>query len=143
MAKFFILLQKYIKILIMVKENIKSNYPAQMAESSPAPPKKLFGVSRSVLKWIALITMLIDHIGAIIGYATFSSWQIPWLYDVLRVIGRLSFPIFAFFIAEGWHYTKNRKKYFLLLLIFAIISQPIYYFALNTSVFALNILFTF
>ena len=101
------------------------------------------GLSRSVLKWIALITMLIDHIGAVIGYTTFEAWNLGWLYLTLRTIGRISFPLFAFFIAEGWYYTRNRKRYALTLLAFAIISQPIYYFALNENLFDLNILFTF
>ena len=100
-------------------------------------------LSRSALKWIALITMFIDHIGAIIGSIVFESWQLGWLYDTLRTIGRVSFPIFAFFIAEGWFYTHSKKKYFFTLLIFAIITQPIYYFALNINLFDLNILFTF
>ena len=100
-------------------------------------------LSRSALKWIALITMLIDHIGAIIGSSVFDSWGLSWLYDTLRTIGRISFPIFAFFIAEGWFYTHSKKKYFLTLLIFSIISQPIYYFAFDNNYFEFNILFTF
>ena len=58
---------------------------------------------------------------------------------ILQIIGRLAFPIFAFFIAEGFYYTKSRKKYLLKLFIFAIISQfPYFYFFKE-----LNILFTF
>ncbi len=87
--------------------------------------------------------MLVDHIGAIFGVQFYENLGISWLYVVLRIIGRLSFPIFAFFVAEGWYYTKNKKRYILLLTIFAIISQPIYYFALNQYLFDFNILFTF
>lgn len=75
--------------------------------------------------------MIIDHIGAIL---------FPEI-EIFRIIGRLSFPIYAFFIAEGWHYTKNRTKYTITIALFAIITQPIYYFAINQS--GLNILFTF
>ncbi len=100
-------------------------------------------LNRFNLKLIALISMFIDHVGAIIGYDTFRQNDIEWLYFVFRIIGRISFPIFAFFVAEGWFYTRNRKKYFLNMLLFAIISQPIYYFALNINVFDFNILFTF
>ncbi len=53
------------------------------------------------LKIIAAISMVIDHV----GYLFF-----PRL-SFLRILGRISFPIFAFFIAEGWHYTKSRGKY--------------------------------
>ena len=100
-------------------------------------------INRMALKWVALITMFIDHIGAIIGQAVFESWGLVWLYFVLRVIGRISFPIFAFFIAEGWRHTHSKARYALTLLAFAIITQPIYYFALNDNLFDLNILFTF
>ena len=100
-------------------------------------------LSRSSLKYIALITMLIDHIGAIFGLSFYQGLGISWLYYLFRTIGRISFPIFAFFIAEGWFYTSNKLRYFLTLLLFALISQPAYYFALNSSVFSLNILFTF
>lgn len=88
-------------------------------------------MNRNVLKIIALVSMIVDHIGC-------------YLLDnniVFRVIGRIAFPIFAFFIAEGMKYTKNRKRYILLLLIFACVSQ-VPYLLLHES-FKFNILFTF
>ncbi len=100
-------------------------------------------LDRSALKWIALITMLIDHCGAVFGSEFYEGLGVPWLYVLIRIIGRVSFPIFAFFIAEGWHYTRSKKRYALTMLIFACISQPIYYFALNKSIFEFNIFFTF
>ena len=54
------------------------------------------------LKIIALITMFIDHL----GYAIFNK------FSFFNYIGRVAFPIFAFQISEGFHYTKNVKKYF-------------------------------
>lgn len=75
--------------------------------------------------------MLIDHIGAYIFPDAY------WL----RCIGRLAFPIFAFFIAEGMRYTRSRKRYVLTLLVFAIISQIPYGFL--REFYYLNILFTF
>lgn len=89
-------------------------------------------LNRNILKIIACITMLIDHI----GYFIFPE------IIVLRIIGRISFPIFAFFIAEGYYYTSNKLKYFILLLGFAIISQIPYAF-LQHNFTQLNILFTF
>lgn len=61
----------------------------------------------------AFITMLIDHI----GYRIFPK------YIVFRIIGRLAFPIFAFFIAEGIKKTKNIKKYVLRIFICCFISE--------------------
>jgi len=71
-----------------------------------------------MLKFVALILMLIDHL----GYSLFPNLLI------LRVIGRLSFPIFAYSLTEGYIYTKNRDKYFKRLLIFALISMIPYAF---------------
>lgn len=65
------------------------------------------------LKLIAIITMLIDHIGVLL---------FPSL-TVLRQIGRIAFPIFAYHLATGFIYTKNKRKYFNRLFIFGIISQ--------------------
>lgn len=83
------------------------------------------------LKIIAIITMTIDHIGAI---------MYPNI-DIFRIIGRISFPIFAFLLVEGFKHTSNKLKYFLRLLLFAVIAQPIYDYAFNNQ--DLNILFTF
>ena len=65
------------------------------------------------LKLIAIITMLIDHYGAI-----FQSSDISY-----RLIGRLAFPIYAFLIVEGFLHTRDVRKYGRRLLIFAIISE--------------------
>jgi hypothetical protein len=65
--------------------------------------KKGYFLSGNALKIIAAASMLIDHIGFML---------FPRL-TVLRIIGRLSFPIFAFMIAEGAAYTKNKLRYFL------------------------------
>lgn len=71
------------------------------------------------LKLLAILFMTIDHIGAIL----FPSIRL------LRAIGRLSLPIFIFLLIEGFNHTTNKRNYFLRLLFFAIISEPIYDFA--------------
>ena len=84
-----------------------------------------------VLKCIAMVTMLIDHTSlAYFGHTT-----------LFNVIGRIAFPIFAFQISEGYSHTKNLKKYFLRLFLFAIISQiPFMLFdSIFTSSFTFNI----
>lgn len=79
---------------------------------------------------IAAVLMVVDHIGAI-----FFPGEM-----VLRLIGRLSFPLFAFGIAQGVTYTSNFFKYLLRILIAAVISQPIYQLAFYKT--SLNPLFT-
>lgn len=69
------------------------------------------------LKLIAMITMLIDHITAVL---------IPYssgFYMIGRSIGRLSFPIYCFLIVEGFKHTRDVKKYLARLLIFAFVSE--------------------
>ena len=87
-----------------------------------------------VLKIIAVISMIFDHS----GYVVFNK------FSFMNYIGRLSFPIFAFLITEGYIHTKNLKKYFSRLLIFAFISQIPYMLFIRTftNTFTLNILFT-
>lgn len=65
------------------------------------------------LKLIAIITMVIDHIGAIL-YPYFPNF---------RLIGRISFIIFAFLLVQGFIHTSNRNKYIINLFIFALISE--------------------
>lgn len=83
------------------------------------------GVSADLLKWIAIITMFIDHIGAAIVEKT-NIYLLPYgktLDFTLRFIGRLAFPIFCFLLIEGFYHTRSRKKYLCNLLIFALISE--------------------
>lgn len=69
------------------------------------------------LKLIALISMTIDHVGKIL----FPS------FVIFNIVGRLSFPIFAYMIAEGWKYTSNKKRYMITIWGMGILYQIIYY----------------
>ena len=91
-------------------------------------------MSNFVLKIVAIISMLFDHSGYVI-FNKFSNFN---------YIGRLAFPIFAFGIGQGYTHTKNLKKYFLRLFVFALISQiPFQLFLVSIgSGFSLNIFFT-
>lgn len=90
-------------------------------------PDKCRILSGSVLKLIAIISMLIDHVGGhlvprSIVLFSISGYNLTLQY-VMRSIGRLAFPIFAFLLIEGLIHTHNRIKYGASLLICAFISE--------------------
>lgn len=92
--------------------------------------QKKAGISSTTLKLLAVILMLIDHTGAVmIENGVFrviaeDRWGIWFWFDyALRFIGRVSFPIFAFLLVQGFCHTGNVKKYGLRLLAFAFISE--------------------
>lgn len=70
------------------------------------------------LKVIAIVTMIIDHIGYY-----FEPNLNSIVYVILRAIGRISMPIFAYLIVQGFFHTKNLKQYILRIFSFAIITQ--------------------
>lgn len=80
------------------------------------------GFNANQLKLIAIIAMTIDHLTSVI----FPNYPIDWWIIGLHMIGRLTAPIMWFFIAEGYHYTHNIKKYVLRLFTFAVISHFAY-----------------
>lgn len=97
------------------------------------------GLNGSTLKIIAIVTMLIDHVGAIIAkefvYSLLGNQEAVYIamniMNVMRSIGRLSFPIFCFLLVEGFYHTKNVKKYAFRLLLFAIVSEIPFDLAFN------------
>lgn len=74
-------------------------------------------LSGSALKWIAIVCMLIDHIAW--RFVPFSSAA----GQAMHVVGRVTAPTMCFFIAEGYRYTRDVKRYALRLFVFALISQ--------------------
>lgn len=93
------------------------------------------GLDGGALKGIAAALMLTDHVGAIL---------LPEVL-ALRCVGRLAFPIFAFFIAEGYAHTRDFGRYFRRLAILAVVSE-IPFNLENGAVFdptRQNVLFTF
>lgn len=77
------------------------------------------------LKLIAMVAMTVDHV----TWAVFPGYRTDWYIILLHIIGRMAAPIFWFFVAEGYHYTHDVKKYTLRLFLFAIISHFAYTFA--------------
>jgi len=98
-------------------------------------------MSSMVLKLIAVITMLIDHVAS----SCFYPWGIGrirlesmnWLMDgmtlywLARIIGRIAFPIYCFLIVEGVAHTRNWKKYAVRLAVLALLSEIPFDFGLH------------
>ena len=82
------------------------------------------------LKLIAIIAMTVDHI----AWAMFDGYPSTLLPLVMHIIGRLTCPIMCYFIAEGYHYTRNINKYTFRLFAFAFVSHFAYIFASNDFV---------
>ena len=94
--------------------------------------EKKWGLTNNQLKLIAMLTMLIDHIGV-------------YLYPdvmLLRIIGRISFPIFAYMIAEGCRYTKNRGEYLGMIAALGVICQVVFYVAMGSLYMGILITFS-
>jgi len=83
-------------------------------------------INGAALKYIAVITMLIDHI----RYGLYILAAVKNTYTVLRAVGRNALPIFCFFLVEGFIHTRNRWKYLRNMILFALISQVPYHYAL-------------
>ena len=90
-------------------------------------------LSGNVLKIIAAISMVIDHIGVMF---------FPYV-KIYRILGRLAYPIFAFMIAEGCKYTKNQLKYFFTIFVFAVVIQLVYYLYSKDTYMSILITFLF
>ena len=100
--------------------------------------KKLRFINANLLKILAATLMLIDHIGMIF-YDRFS----PDTYWVLRKIGRLSMPLFAFAIAEGCRYTRNKPLHFAMLFGLGLVCFFVYAIALSQIYYSILITFSF
>ena len=94
--------------------------------------KTFKGLTNNQLKILALIFMTIDHVGVRI---------FPKL-QILRIIGRLAYPIFAYMIAEGCRYTKNKKKYLITIAVVAAACQIVYFVALKSLYQCILVTFT-
>ena len=90
------------------------------------------GLSGNALKMIALITMTMDHVGLMLFP------QNIWL----RIIGRLSFPLFAYMIAEGCRYTKSMPKYWGSVALVGLVCQLVYWFAMGSLYMCIMVTFS-
>lgn len=80
------------------------------------------GLTGNQLKIIAMIAMTCDHIGL----------QLLPQVGILRIIGRLALPIYAYMIAEGCRHTRDRRAYLLRLAGLAAVCQVVYFVAMGS-----------
>ena len=92
-----------------------------------APTQVRANTDTSLLKLVAMLTMLCDHMGKMI---------FPQ-YGVMRLIGRIAFPIYAYCLAVGCVYTRSPFAYLKRVVLLALISQPLYAVAMGHSVKAM------
>ncbi len=95
--------------------------------------QRKYEIGREFLKWLALVSMTIDHMGVVLYQEN----------PFFRYVGRLAFPLFAYLLVLGVESTKSVKNYFLRLFLFALISQGPFYLAFGVQPWEhLNIFFT-
>lgn len=123
--------------------------------------KKRRGLSGSTLKCIAAFAMLVDHAAYVLiyqnlqaNYGEFLSnpstgpaefQNLYLVYTLMRMFGRIAFPIFCYVLVEGFLHTRNLKKYLTRLAIFALISELPFDLALYQTPFHFghqNVIFT-
>ncbi len=85
------------------------------------------------LKWIAVVSMTIDHLAAVVLKGYVNAWvnlfsekqlaDLDVLYGWMRNLGRMAFPLFAFLLTEGFFHTGDRRRYRLRLFVFALLSE--------------------
>jgi hypothetical protein len=90
-------------------------------------------LSNNALKIIGMVSMIADHVGAMFFPSVV----------ILRIVGRIAFPIFAFMIAEGARYTKNKIRYLSVLALFALVIQLVYSFYAKNARLTIFCTFTF
>lgn len=129
-----------------------------LSESDAVVQKKRRGINATTLKILAIIFMLFGLISSyilethvfdvttLVSNGSSDGFTTPQLLDLIFfLIGGLAFPIFCFLLVEGMLHTTNIRNYILRLLVFAVITEPIYDIANGNGWFYLkdqNVLFT-
>ena len=87
-------------------------------------PEKIRIFSGAQLKYLAFISMLIDHVNKALIYPNLDgSAGLQIISDLFDILGRIAFPLFMFLLVEGYFKTRSRWKYLLYLLGFGVISE--------------------
>ena len=83
------------------------------------------GLTGAQLKYLACVSMVIDHVGMLFAPMAAVSGPNDLLYHLFRYAGRPAFPIFAFFVAEGCLYTHDFRRYLLRLGLFGALTHVV------------------
>lgn len=89
-------------------------------------------IDRSFLRIIAFVCMFLDHVA-------FTLMSPSILADSFRIVGRLAFPIFCYFLVQGFLHTSSRRRYAFRLFVLALVSQIPYMFCILSI--ELNVVF--
>ncbi len=95
--------------------------------------KGFTGLSGDALKWIAIVTMFIDHLACTSLNPYGPHYEL--LYSTMRTIGRIAFPLYCFLLVEGFMHTGNYRRYVLRVGLFALISEIPFDLAMYGTVF--------
>lgn len=101
-------------------------------------------MNRNQIKYIAIISMLLDHIAYMFSKVFYNySWGYALIF-VFRTLGRITAPVMCWFLVQGFVHTSSRKNYAIRLLIFTFIAQiPYALFRVDSSLFAgLSVIYT-
>ena len=113
--------------MIEYRSKLRREGETKMDTKTVSIPEKYKVLSGSVLKCIALVTMIIDHVAFVLlrnsNIVLIHSANPLTLYTLMRKIGRIAFPIYCFLLVEGFLHTRDRKKYGINLLLFAVLSE--------------------
>lgn len=110
--------------------------------SSPTRTFPKTPITGTVLKSLAMVTMLIDHLAVVIWpdvtLTATGLWpgsqNVPLAYFLMRLVGRIAFPLFAFLLVEGFWHTHNVRRYAERLVLLGMISEAPYDLALHQTV---------
>ncbi len=101
------------------------------------------GITGSTFKLVGIITMFIDHTAAVVLVRELLGGSVRnspddfvilfWVYQVMRWIGRIGFPVFCFLLVEGVQKTRNVGKYAFRLGVFALLSEIPFNLALTSQ----------
>ena len=95
-------------------------------------------ITSYLLRIIALSTMFVDHLAACVLLPMIKAGMVSSSYSVvymlMRYVGRLAFPLFCFFLAQGMVYSRSKEKYMFRLLLLAIVSEPIYDYTCRSGI---------